>query len=243
MDLVLPNGNGYGKAATAILNNLLLDWTELEMVDFTKPWWDKGTIDNMALDGHVYCASGSLTLTRGQQNAVLFNKDMMDSIGEKYPYDSVLAGTWTIDEMMTLAEKATIDLNGDGIFDDTDQYGLLSNDTLMSYFMHYWGANDVMQVNPDGTLLIDFNEELLQNIADKIVKIMETGSVYLENASGSEYLTMFSSGQGLFAQYDIGQNYSQLRDIDGFDYGILPNPKRVESDAQYGCNMNPFIIC
>lgn len=243
VDLVLPNGNGYGKAATAILNHLLMDWTTLDMVDFDKPWWDKNTIYNMALADHIYCASGSLTLTRGNQNAVLFNKDMMDTIGEKYPYDSVLAGTWTIDEMMSYAEKATIDLNGDGNFDETDQYGLLTNGSLMSNFMHYWGANNMMQVNSDGTLRLDFNEELLQNIADKIVEIMETGSIYLFNGSSQENKRMFSNGQGLFVQYNIGSAYGELRDIDGFDYGILPNPKRVESDEQYGCDRNPFIIC
>ena len=58
----------------------------------------------------------------------LFNKEMMNDLGEEYPYQTVLDGKWTYDKMLALAEKAAMDLDGDGATTGADRFGLLSTE-------------------------------------------------------------------------------------------------------------------
>ena len=244
IDLVIPNGGGYGKAATAVLNNLLMDWNDLKMIDLDKPWWDKESTEKLSLHGGIYIVSGAITTTRDGVQGMIFNKALMDDIGAEYPYASASAGTWTVDEMMELAAKATKDLNGDGTMDQTDRYGLVTHETLLSKYQSYWGAGDVLRANKDGTLYVDYDADLLQNIAEKVLSMISSGNVFYFPASDNDSpFAMFQKGLGLFHMFTLGQSYAWLRDIDGFDYGILPIPKYTAEQESYNNFSVTSILC
>ena len=244
VDLIQPNGNGYGQAATAVVNNLLMDFNDLEMIDFDKPWWDKEATDALILNGHRYAATGSITTTRDNAHAVIFNKNMMDDLGIVYPYETAAEGKWTVDDMLSMMTKAAADLNGDGKFDETDRYGMVTNVTFQANYQSYWGAGKVVKANKDGTLYVDYDAERIQNIAEKVLSMIGSGSVYYFDASeNAKPFAMFQNGLSLFHVLGIGQNYSWLRDIDGFDYGILPIPKYTAEQENYNSFLNPGILC
>ena len=178
VDLVIPNGNGYGKAGTAIINGLVPDWDTLPYVDLTKPWWSSGLIDSLRINGKAYAAFGDINVTRAFYGAMIFNKSLFDDVQEAYPYETVQSGKWTYDELLRLNAKATKDLDGNGTFDENDRYGLLANESFLGNFQMYWGTSEVVKLDKNGQRSLDVPAEKIQTIADRVLSMLDTGNVY-----------------------------------------------------------------
>ena len=234
VDLVIPNGNGYGKAGTAIINGLVLDWDTLPYVDLTKPWWSSELIDSLRVSGKAYAAFGDINVTRAFYGAMIFNKSLFDDVQEAYPYEMVQSGKWTYDELLRLNAKATKDLDGNGTFDENDRYGLLANESFLGNFQMYWGASEVVKLDKNGQMSLDVPAERIQTIADRVLSMLDTGNVYyFANSEVDKPFAMFASSQGMFYMFDFASQHAKLRNIDAFDYGVLPMPKLDESQKDY----------
>ena len=59
-------------------------------------------------------------------HVLLFNENLIRDYKFESPFDLVESGKWTFDRMYEMMTKVSIDLNGDGVFDEKDQYGYVS---------------------------------------------------------------------------------------------------------------------
>lgn len=118
---------------------LLLDLTEFidadgyALDDFFPP-----TIEQLSWDG----VSGYALPRETSSAAIFYNLDMFDKAGVQHP----TAG-WTYDDMVEMARKLTLDLDGDGT---KDQYGIYG---LTPWFLRpniYW-SHGAEILNADGT--------------------------------------------------------------------------------------------
>ena len=125
-DYFLATGN---TSAGQGMNTYMRDISNIPYVNWESPWWWQFANEALSLDGKaMHFVVGDMLLTNLAQTCIMFfNKSMYtDVYGDADEvYEMVLDGTFTIDNLNTLVAGAYQDLNGDGIADENDKYGLL----------------------------------------------------------------------------------------------------------------------
>ena len=230
VDLVLPHptsGNGY---APLITDGLLLEWSNLKYVDFSKPCWNTDMQTSLTIAGKLMYARGDLAFNPSIA-ICLFNKTMAEDLGIKDdPYKYALNGTWTINKLIEYTKDVYIDVNGDGVKDKNDIYGYLPNGSDYSY-LYSFGLK-VAETNSEGRPELCFMNERLATAFDKVYTLVYSDS------SCKDYFSLvyvswdhFGNGGALVAPWDI--SYSHLFRAMEFDIGILPFPKLDEAQQSY----------
>ena len=111
-------------AAMSSLDNLYVNLYDIPHLDFSRPWWNKYSVDEMTVLGQMYLGSSAMSYTSfAQSNAIFVNRDKLGDYGLTMPYDKVYDGTWTLDALSELIKGTYVDVNGDGAADRGDFYG------------------------------------------------------------------------------------------------------------------------
>lgn len=213
------------------------DLRSVEIINFDKPWW-KGSTEVFTIQGKLPCTANPLALSGIYMNYVLtVNKQLAENMQIEIPYESVRQGTWYIDDLIILAELATIDLNGDGKIDTKDQWGLLTGSYgQMGMLSDMEGT--ILDKDDNGNLEFVDSLDHIVSVIEKTDKLMEyTVDDYgPANEFGVE---LFIANQGLFMFAENRNLYDTVRESD-ISYGVLPFPKFDENQKEYrssGCDI------
>lgn len=221
--------------APYITGGLLQNLTKMEYLNFDAPWYFKETNNNLTVDGKLYIAAGSFGFnTIDQCGALFFNKEMMDDLGEEHPYQTVLDGKWTYDKMLTLCEKAAMDLNGDGNFTGEDRYGILSTEYEALQWLAYGMGYLITTPDENNLPSLVGPTEATVKLLDHLANLKQNKSIYYQAkiTPPDEMIPMFSAGQALFAAYCLKlAPYEEMREAP--DFGIIPMPKLNEQQDMY----------
>ncbi len=242
-DMIHAKGlNAFNYAAEGLIH----EWADVGYADLDKPWWDASLTSALYIKNKLYFAVGAYNLSSYEwTHMLLFNKSMAADLGIGDLYARVKDGSWTFDAFHELAGQAVADLNGDGKFDDSDSYGLLSQPKQV--LPDFWIAAGVLSIDrrPDGTLYFAAQENA--KFADVYARIFEVTrgenifyNMPLAVDDVETIAKLFVSGQALFHDVDCNR-IPHLRSMDT-DFGILPLPKYTESQDRYysrieGCEM------
>lgn len=222
----------YIGLAGLISNAYVLDWNDIPNVDLDKPWWNKSCNDVLSIDGLLPCASSDFVYFNS--GCIYFNKEMAEQFQIEDPYALVYDGKWTWDKLSEIALSVSEDLNGDGSYDENDQYGYsIINHHRMIPVTYSMGISPSSK-NEDGYIVLDnLGSEKMNSIVNKYYKLLfeNTGTYLYDPSKNPDELELFRSGQVLFLHY-VTQNIAALRDLD-WDFGILPQPKYDESQEEY----------
>jgi len=230
----------YNHDLMTIGNALKGDFYNLRAVDiinFDKPWWN-GSTEVFTIQGKLPCTANPLALSGIYMNYVLtVNKDLAANLQIEIPYETVRQGKWYIDELISLAELATIDLDGNGILDYDDQWGLLTG-SYGQMGMQSDMEGTVLDKDDAGNLIFVDTLEHMVAILEKTDRLMEyTVDDYgPANEFGVE---LFIAGKGLFMFAENRNLYETVRDAE-IAYGVLPFPKFDENQKEYrssGCDI------
>ena len=220
--------------ATGSTNGNYMNWYEMPHINFDKPWWAKGFIDAASINNTVYIATGDLSLLYNEVTlAMLFNKDLADELKLENLYDTVRDGKWTMDLLMEYSALAATDLNGDGVMDSNDRWGLgINTYTHIDCFLYAFEV-PVVEKNSEGIPELVINSEKMINVLDKVYSfLIDSGDAFVYvHPTDSFEPGMFESGRGLFMTTWLG-NCANLREMDA-DFGIIPYPKWDESQEHY----------
>ncbi len=215
-------------------SDLCLDLNQLPYNDFSKPWWDKNSVEQFSIAHKLYMAESDMTLRDKNATAcVLFNKAVQKDrqIGEIYPL--VENKEWTWDKMIELAKKATSD-NGDGVWDESDSYGLVSLDDLTYIMLH--GADARYATKDEDDLPIPaFGQPRTLEVAQKITDILYQADYFWHLSKTSDpsgASPIFREDRALFYTDAIFRAQG-LNDMET-DFGIMPVPKYDENQKNYG---------
>ncbi len=234
-DFMLPHATGG--IAAMVTDRLLYDWTDLEGVDLTKPWWNTSMTESLGIGGNLFYASGDIVMTWQGMMAILFNKTYLAGMDlKKDLYQTCFDGEWTIDYMTEIIKGHARDLNGDGKMTEVDQYGLLDN-IGCGYSYMYSCDQRVTVPDADGWPQLTLNTERMAEIVNKYYNLVHSGETYLDSYSNasypsSTYRNTIIEGRAFLASLDVGGLYSYLREIE-FDFGLLPMPKLDEAQDGY----------
>ena len=225
-------GDSMGMAQSG----LLLEANSIPYMDLSKPWWDKDVVNDLSICGKLFGVAGDLCFAH--YSAVMpmfFNKKMLSDLGLENPYQLVRDGKWTLDKFADMSKDASLDLDGNGKWDQNDQYGFMSLNFLVYPSLILSAgerfvtkdANDVPRFTAGSPRFVD--------VYEKIVDILNAGDnrFFDADAAGNHRYqdTMFPGNQALF--WHELMNWSKiLRDMES-DFGILPTPKYDEAQTTY----------
>ena len=207
----------------------------LQNIDLTREYWAQDLNEDISIGGNLYFAYGDFNLSSYDGvNALLVNLEMNNRYDLPNPYDMVLDGTWTLDKLHENMLSVVQDLNGDGKFDDADQYGITSHPKQV--LPNFWIASGLKTIEKDSNdlpyLALEGNEHFA-TLYEKILDMMWTGNVYYNSEHLSNYADnhMFINGQVLY-------NIIRIRFLDYFrnmdiNYAIIPFPKETADQDRY----------
>ena len=203
------------------------DWNKVPHVDYTKEWWNQSFNKELRIGDILPCASGDFVYFNS--GAIYFNKDLMSNYNMENPYDLVYDGTWTWDKLGEMSVVAAADLNGDGVMDESDQYGYSIMNHHRMVPVTYSCGIVTSSLNDEGYPVLDnMASEKMVDVVNMYYKLLfeNKGTLLPKNE-----LEPFRAGRILFLHY-VTQNAVALRDVE-FDFGILPQPKFDTEQENY----------
>lgn len=226
-------------ASGFVLGHCIRSWNDVPHIDLTKPWWNSQINETMQILGKQYFIAGSITIP--YPFCMLFNKQLGENYGITGVYDTVRQGKWTMDLISEYTKLVSEDINGDGVFDESDQYGLAcNNDNTTLNFMY--GA-DICSV------IIDDSGMPTPNVMnDKMVTLVEKlyNLIYNDNRTlygdydfnNASCVPAFTDGRAfLFAG---GVSDAQSFRSTEVDFGMIPYPKFDEAQEGYHTHVDAW---
>ncbi len=235
-DLLLFSGISLGSLAT---QGYLMDLTSMPYMDLEQPWYDQSANASLSIANKLHMTAGDLNIMDNNATwAILFNKDLASDLALPDLYQMVLDGTWTLDALEEYASLASLDLNGDGVHNEFDQWGIQGEGFNTTAFIQGAGA---FPFNKDENDLpvISIQDEHFYSAFEKANAVNGNFDIcmFVNNFTGysdvwAECMDLaFTEGRVLFAC--VGLNRVTLfREMEG-DFGILPLPKYDEKQEKY----------
>lgn len=238
-------------AGNVAQHGFLLDLLELPYLNLGKKYWDQAVTRDLSIGGKIFYATGDISIVDNDFTwAVCFNKKMVNDYNLPNLYELVRSGEWTLDNFNDIIKDISRDLNGDGIFDENDMYGLATYiDTITGLFY----ASDLRWVSKDANgmaQLNTFDTAKMQYVLEKCINIMrEENSTmitqdYIDKLGGWNAImatrNAFVEDRALFYS-EVIYHVRTLREMNT-DFGILPLPKYDAAQKNYNTFVHPVSI-
>jgi len=228
-------------------NKMLANLYDVPYLDMEQNWWNQMLPAELTIHDKLFYNTGDITLSDDiLAFCIFFNKKMHANYDLDNPYDLVADGTWTIDRLGEIAAAANKELNGDGVFNHLDQWGLQSELAGGNYL--YFGAGDYMVTNNNDSFEITLDSERSMNMIDKVLALLCSGEVLIGDNVQSD-ISPWTHVANMFKEDKLMMRTSTfepllaLRDMDA-DFGVLPIPKYDENQDMYrsGPNRQLYVI-
>ncbi len=220
---------------SASMDGVLLDGKSLPNVQFDKPWWLADMYNRFSVEGKLYGFLGDASLSLYKDMTVVyFNKRIWDEFKAPDPYELVRNNEWTLDKFIELGSGMSLDLNGDGVYDETnDQLTFVGEGVPCGTFQT---ALELKVVNvKDGAApeYIGLTERYI-TAYEKLAAFMKgEGNMRMSSIDDKSYKSMLTFANGNVAtMVNFIYSTEYLRDMKD-DYGIVPMPKFDEKQEQY----------
>ncbi len=217
-------------------NNYLQDLGSMQYLDLDKPWWDQKANADLTIMDHLFFTTGDISTADNDATCtVLFNKVVAENYDLPDIYQLVLDGKWTLEKFYSPCSDVSRDLNGDGKYDETDQYGAMVWDDIAMAVVNSTG-DKCATTDTNGNVILTLNNERTVNALTKYIEFGRDTSQCFQyqravDASDTVAINMFSGDQVLFFM-QLMQIVPKLRDMSA-DFGIIPFPKYDETQDSY----------
>lgn len=207
----------------------LLDFYEMENINLDADWWNRGSVDSLAINGVGYYALNDYMLM--YPDVVMFNKQMLENYAElENPYTLVRNKEWTVDKMFEMC--AAVEYDNQGLDDPkTGLYGFTAMaDAVFISLIDSCHVNLFEDYDGMKVLNMSAGNEEYANLLTKIWTYMAEDWVYLYPYGATQSQIMeIDNGNALFTMIKLNKAYiyreSEVK------LGILPYPKAtVEQD-------------
>ena len=234
--------------ATLAMQKALVELHTVPYLELDKPWYDQNSIECLSIVNKLYGVCSDYTIMdKDATTAMVFNKMLLKDYNLADPYEMARNGTWTLDKLIEMSSNISGDLNGDGVYDDNDRYGLLYQRDTMSSFLNGCGgliaqkdSEDipVFCLNSDSSIAV--LDRLYDYLYDEqmcfhVMKFFDPKPEGFTNGM----VRMFQANCALFMWIRIA-DVENLRSME-VDFGILPIPKDDESQDRYYNSVNPWV--
>lgn len=223
------------------MEGMCTDLAELESLDLEKVWWDQRANEQMRMGEHLYYTYSDFATTHYDMvRCFFFNKSIASEYELPDLYSIVREGEWTLEKMQELGMQVSAD-NGDGVWNESDQYGFIGvPSTSLSAMLV--GADAAYVTIEDGYPKIGFTTEHFVDAYNRILDCVFNDNFFYTGAKKNTVASeLFVEGHSLFLLTTMS-NTKTLRTMDT-DFGILPLPKYDAAQENYWCNSpSPYAI-
>ncbi len=240
-DFAIVSWNQFSSVALC-LENLVMDIKEAPYLDLEKPWWNKTYMDVLQIgDQKRFFLMGDIALNALRVTAAtFFNQNLYNDVFGDYNdlYQLVLEGKWTIDQLKSMGETGYQDVNGDGLMNYGDIFGIDTTTVSHCDYFAYCAGFQVSARDGNGMPYLTLQDENNYNVIDKLNDLYwnSGNGLFIEKDAGGAfngnlYVEHFSSDTILFMPHWF-KICESLRDMES-GYGLIPYPKYDESQENY----------
>ena len=213
-----------------VMGGYLHNLNNVDYIDFSKPWWDKNSINELSVDHKSFLAASDIqTMDKDAIYCVMFNKQEAQNYDLGNLYALVESGDWTLDKLYDLCKDKSRDLNGNGTLDKEDFIAFVGADDVTTAFFN-GGGGKFAEKDEDDIPYLTFYSPRNLDMCDKILDFMYDKNVF-RNGHYEDTADMFPNGNGLFVIGRLADvrkwRYSET------DFGILPIPKFDKAQERY----------
>ncbi|MCL1859792.1 MAG: extracellular solute-binding protein [Oscillospiraceae bacterium] len=212
----------------------------LPYLDINNPWWATKYINDVTIgrDVLMYVTGDISTKWLLKLGTMYYNKELYKSnLGDPDDmYRLVLDGKWTMDAFNEKVKVMYSDLNGNGLPDDEDQYGLITHTISITDLFTYASGIRATDRNSDGFPYFIMNSEKTYSFVDKLHDIyFNNPGTFVVLSNHPRFSTIindkFAENQVLFIPGTLEVS-GQLRSMKT-DFGMIPFPKLDEKESSY----------
>ncbi len=207
------------------------------------PWWDQNALADLSINHKNYAITGDIgTMYKKSIGVIMFNKSIHADYDLEDPYTLMDEGAWTIDKMVEMGAQVSEDLNGDGVMDENDRYGLICFCDMMGLAMigcdvRFATKNDADI--PELTMLSEKSVSVMEKLATLMYDENLTYSWSAANKSEETAFAMYKQDQSLFYYGEL-HAVATMREMES-PFGIMPMPLYdSEQDGYHHC-INPNV--
>jgi len=207
-----------------------------------KPWWDGALARDMTINGKLYFNAGDIVMYDDiLVYVILFNKGLFADNDLEYPYKYVHDGTWTYDKMFALTRGLNKDINGDGVLDQYDQWGIMGEYHSSGRLFQSSGQTSIA-IGGDGYPYFALEDPRAIDVINKLMPYIVDGeSMFLaENIKNPQSESVYSEMAVYFQEDRLFMWLATLGNVTRgnlrameTDFGIIPTPKYSESQDKY----------
>ncbi|MBQ4290602.1 MAG: hypothetical protein II719_05340 [Clostridia bacterium] len=221
-----------------------LDFCDLPFVDFTEGFWFPNLLERFSCYGRIFLAPSDICPNLGGTVVTFFNKRILTENDLESPYQMVYDNRWTLDNFLAMIRSVSRDVNGDGIMDENDQFGIgTHNSDSVGTFIHllFGTGMRITAPNEDGSLSFAMDGEKVQALIDRTSEVLRDGSVaidlpaYFRRIGEDDRLqdvSLFENGHELFLLTLLNNMQTGFREMED-DFGVAPVPKYDSEQTQY----------
>lgn len=221
--------------AKLALSHCYQDFNTIPNIDPSQPWWNASSYSDLSVAGQSFMLAGSISpYFLGSYYCVYMNKRLGEDYGipAETIYKDVLDGKFTIDYYYSKIENTWGDVNGDGIQDEGDIYGLAAQVTSYATPFIYSFGEVTVKHDEAGLPVLDINEEKFSSMVEKVYKLFYESNGTITTDGWSLHSDTFMAGRALFMDGVFLHSYQVFTEMED-DYAILPYPKWDETQTDY----------
>jgi hypothetical protein len=214
----------------------LRDLNKLEGLNLDADYWNADFMESIAIGDKIFLGFSDYNIL--YTHVVAFNKDMLDKYDDALDaslYDMVRNYTWTLDEMISLANLVYIDATSDGKTSD-DTFGLTG--TQWVPWMGFLQSSNIQLVdkNEKGdyvvSLMNDVNKQRTSELVDKLTALVVSDCSYLDYYTSAPNTVPITSGRVLL---NLASTYGIVNFLEyDLNFGVVPYPMYDEEQKDVG---------
>jgi len=218
------------------LEGYLSDIYSFPYIKLSEPWWNGNATEQFTICGKLNFAIGDISKSfYHYTSALLVNKTILREYNLPDLYEVVIDGKWHLDYMSQLVKNIYRDIDGNGVADENDQYGLLFQfHTITTSVMDTCDAH-LIKFSPDGYPRLDPDYEKLVSITEKLYELAYNNPGVIHDIWRHEVVNldgMFLDDRGLLYPWALGggttTEYRKFEEL-----GLIPFPKYDEKQEKY----------
>ena len=228
-DLILAPQCTSGVVAAA---GAFRDLQNAKYLEFSQPYWNDMYNQALSVNDKRYMVGGDISLTTtGWSSCMFFDLEqygnIIGDVDEFYQF--IDEGNWTLDALNEKCRQCYLDLNGNGLKDVADRYGMGIDGNNSSTDQYCFSSGVYYSTRgADGLPVLDMKNEKTLKFVEKFQKFVYNNEGVFpygaDNVDTADMTCVFEGGR----MDDAVQKRDQEE-----DFGIIPMPKLDEKEEKY----------